>query len=445
MSVAKYATREDSHVIDIGAVAALDDRVVGPQHKGLPREAWGQTARDYLRTEPTLDRLSTPLLTVDRAALEANVSVMADWARSAGVGLAPHGKTTMAPQVWARQLDAGAWGITLATPWQVQLARSFGVGRIMLANAIVDPTALVWLAAELDADPSFEFFSWADSVQTVELMDRGLASTPNGRPVKVIVELGQAGGRTGARSIESARAVAEAINRSARLALAGVGGYEGALSHDRESTGLTAVRNYLDRLGRLHQQIAAEGLYGTDAIVTAGGSAYQDVVVDALASLADERGENGPRTSVVVRSGAYVIHDDGFYAGISPLIPGRAERPLRSAMHGWARTVSRPEPELALLDAGKRDLPFDEGLPVPQRIVGADAGVLDKAEVTALNDQHAFLRLPGAHADDVPVGTVVRLGLSHPCTAFDKWRLIPVVDDADAANPRIVDLIHTFF
>ena len=227
--------------------------------------------------------------------------------------------------------------------------------------------------------------------------------------------------------------------------MAGVGGYEGALSHDREPAGLETVRTYLDQLGRLHREIAAEGLYAGDAIVTAGGSAYQDVVVEQLANIADEQAERGVRTSVVVRSGAYVIHDDGFYAGISPLIPGRAQRPLRSAMHGWARTVSRPEPELALLDAGKRDLPFDEGLPVPQRITGADSGVLDKAEVTALNDQHAFLSLPGSGADDVPVGTMVRLGLSHPCTAFDKWRLIPVVDDADAANPRIVDLIHTFF
>lgn len=424
--------------MDTNAVAALDDQVLGPQHKGFPQEAWGKTVRGFLAGEPRLDRLSTPLLTVERAALESNVAVMAEWARSSGVGLAPHGKTTMAPQIWSRQLDAGAWGITLATPWQVQVARSFGVGRIMLANAVVDPVALRWLAGELDADPSFEFFSWADSVQIVELMDRVLASTPNGRPVNVIVELGGPSGRTGARTAESARAVAEAIHRSARLTLAGVGGYEGALSHDREPAGLSAIRNYLDRMGRLHLQIAADGLYGADAIVTAGGSAYQDVVVEHLAPLAAESG-----TSVVLRSGAYVIHDDGFYAGISPLTPARVQRPLRSAMHGWARTVSRPEPELALLDAGKRDLPFDEGMPVPQRVSGT--GTLGKSEVTALNDQHAFLRLSGGTVDDVPVGTVVRLGLSHPCTAFDKWRLIPVIDDADAANPRIVELIHTFF
>jgi D-serine deaminase-like pyridoxal phosphate-dependent protein len=425
-------------VIDDAAVAALDDRVLGPQHKGLPAAAWGTTAREFLRTAPSLDQMSTPVLTVDRSAMETNIGVMADWAKSAGVLLAPHGKTTMAPQVWAKQLTAGAWGITLATPWQVQLARSFGVGRIMLANTIVDPSALAWLAAELDRDPSFEFFSWVDGVQTVELMDRLLRSSPGERSVNVVVELGAPHGRTGARTLESARDVAAAVANSARLALAGVGGYEGALGHDRKPASLDTVRGYLDQLGLLHRQLADDGRYGTGTLITVGGSAYQDLVVERLAHLADERGEHGVPTSVVLRSGAYVIHDDGFYARISPLIAGLIERPLRSAMHGWARVVSRPEPELALLDAGKRDLPFDEGLPIPQRIAGA-------AEITALNDQHAFLRLPTGSADDVSVGAIVRLGLSHPCTAFDKWRLIPVVDDADAAEPRIVDLIHTFF
>lgn len=433
-------------MIDRQTVAALDDRVLGPQHKALPAAAWGSTVREFLDTKPALDDMSTPLLTVDRAALAANVAVMADWATASGVGLAPHGKTTMAPQVWAQQLEAGAWGITLATPWQVQLARSFGVGRIMLANSLVDPSGLAWVAAELDHDPSFEFVCWADGVQTVELMEDRLSSVAGDRPVGVIVELGAPHGRTGARTLEAARAVASAIDKSSRLVLAGVGGYEGALSHDRQPAGLDIVRHYLDELATLHRTIAADGLYGAGpAMITAGGSAYPDLVVEHLGHLADHD-HRGGATSVILRSGAYAIHDDGFYAGISPLADGRASPSLRSAMHGWARTISRPEAELALLDAGKRDLPFDEGLPVPQRTTNSDAdGLPHAAAVTALNDQHAFLRLPGAGAGDLPVGTVVRLGLSHPCTAFDKWRLIPVVDDAGALHPRVVDLIHTFF
>ncbi|MEU2177333.1 amino acid deaminase [Nocardia sp. NPDC019219] len=430
--------------IDEAAVAALADRRIGPEHKGMSPAFWGRTVREFRGAAPALDELETPVLTVDRAALSANIAVMADWVRAAGVRLAPHGKTTMAPQVWAEQLAAGSWGITLATIWQTQVARSFGVARVLLANALVDPVGLRWVAAESARDPSFEFLCWADSVETVALMDAHLRSAPDAKPIRVLVELGGAHGRTGARTVEQAHAVAAAIDAAARLTLAGVGGYEGALAHDRTAAGVRAVRDYLGELARLHRELLAAGRYRGPAVVTAGGSAYPELALEYLAPLSDEQGRQGVATTVVLRSGAYVIHDDGFYASMSPLADPECARPLRSAMHGWARALSRPEPGLVLLDAGKRDLPFDEGLPIPQRVAGPHGGApAPDATVSALNDQHAFLRLP----DDaeLPLGSVVRLGLSHPCTAFDKWRLIPVIDDADAPTPRVVDLLHTFF
>lgn len=556
-----------------GDLSAFADTMLGPQHKSLPPAAWGLTVREYLATAPHLDDLQTPVLTMDRAALDSNRAVMADWAAAAGVQLAPHGKTTMSPQLWREQLDAGSWGITLATGWQAQVGRSFGLNRIMLANALLDPAGIRWAAAELAAEPTFELYSWVDGVASVREMERHLESAPEGVRLSVIVELGGSHGRTGARGLAAAHEIADAVHKSPRLVLAGVGGYEGALAHDRTPEGLTAVRQYLDELAILHRELAAAGRYddflaspgdrvapgpqgdaaasgrdsavpesisaesrpspdvargfagesggaaadatgaysvagaaragvsdepgravradgrgadGADdpatgtrnrtacrdvdlaagradaaqvrdghvhrgsvrrsAIVTAGGSAYPDLVVERLGALADEAGVHGVPTTVVLRSGAYLVHDDGFYSGISPLAQGVAARPLRSAMHGWARSVSRPETELALLDAGKRDLPFDEGLPVPQLVAGPVAKELPVgAHVSALNDQHAFLRLPGGEDGDVPVGSVVRLGLSHPCTAFDKWRLIPVIDDAGAERPRVIDFLHTFF
>lgn len=427
--------------IDAVQVAALSDRVLGPEYKSLPSSAWGRSAREFLDAAPYLDDLQTPALTVERVAVDGNLRVMAEWAEAAGVRLAPHGKTTMSPQLWARQFDAGAWGLTLATVWQMQVARSFGVRRVLVANEVVDPVGLRWLAGELARDPDFECYCWVDGVETVVTMERHLADAPPGVRLGVLVELGRPGGRTGARGVAAALEVAAAVRRSPRLELAGVGGYEGALAHDRTDAAVTVVREYIADLVRLHRELAPG--YERPAILTAGGSAYPDLVVDGLAGLADERGARGPATTVVLRSGCYLIHDDGFYSGISPLV-GTA-RPLRSAMHGWARVVSRPEPDLALLDAGKRDLPYDLGLPSPQRLLrGRDREAMPHtAHITALNDQHAFLRLP---ADTpAPVGSVVRLGLSHPCTAFDKWRLIPMVDDADAERPRIVDLLHTFF
>jgi D-serine deaminase-like pyridoxal phosphate-dependent protein len=59
--------------------------------------------------------------------------------------------------------------------------------------------------------------------------------------------------------------------------------------------------------------------------------------------------------------------------------------------------------------------------------------------VTSVNDQHLFLSVSPEVV--LEVGDVVRLGLSHPCTVFDKWQLLPVVDD----DGIVVDLVRTFF
>ncbi|MFC5664203.1 amino acid deaminase [Kitasatospora misakiensis] len=425
--------------IDAGAVAALADEVLDWRFKALPPAAAGLTVRQYLATGPTLADLGTPLLTLDAGALDHNLRTMARWCADAGLALVPHGKTTMAPALWQAQLAAGSHGITLANLPQLRVARAFGVRRVLLANSLLDPAGLRWLAGELADDPDFAFLCWVDSVESVRLMDEALRAASAERPVEVLVELGGPGGRTGARTVDAAVEIADAVRRAPTLRLAGIGGYEGALAHDATEGGLGTVRGYLRSLAELHGRLAGRYAEGAAPVVTAGGSAYFDLVAEELGAL--------PDAFVVLRSGAYLAHDDGFYRGISPLARGGGGAAagggvLRAALHGWARVVSRPEPQLALLDAGKRDLPFDEGLPEPQSVRGGAELTGTAARITALNDQHAFLRDAG---DLAPVGAVVRLGISHPCTAFDKWTLIPVLDDASAAEPKVTGLVRTFF
>ena len=402
----------------------------GPFAKSVP--ALTGTVDEWLATGPRASGLATPVLTLDHAALLANAERMAGWCADRGLDLAPHGKTTMAPELWDLQLRTGSCGITVATPWQLTVAVEFGVRWIQLANALVDPRGLRAVAAARDADPGLEVVSWVDSVETVAAMEAGVGRPE--RPLTVLVELGAPGGRTGARSVAEAEKVAAAVVASPVLRLGGVGGYEGALAHDPSPDSLATVRAYLDDMAELHRRMLPAYETG-EVVVTAGGSAYFDQVATALAGLGDDR------TRVVLRSGAYLVHDDGFYRGISPLAREDGE-PLRSAMHVWARVVSTPEPGLALLDAGKRDVPFDEGLPEPQLLaddLGAPARTLD-GEITAVNDQHAFLRT----GEPVRIGQVVRLGLSHPCTAFDKWRWIPLLDGEDP-DPRVTGLVRTYF
>lgn len=397
--------------------------VLSVRHKSVPAEFWGRAAADVAAERHPLTDFSTPLLTFDRAASDHNVATLMAWARERGLELAPHGKTTMAPVLWQRLLDAGAWGLTVATPWQAQVARAAGVSRILLANQVVDPAGIAWLASEMDAGA--EIASWVDSIEGVRL----LAESAGTRPLDVLVELGAPGGRTGARGTEAALAVAREVLAAPRLRLRGVAGYEGSYGADRGAATIARVRSFLSEVRELAETLLSWDALA-DPIVSAGGSAFFELVAEELAPLASSRGRD---VNVVLRSGAFQAHDDVFYDGISPFADSELE--FRPALAVWTRVVSRPEPTLALLDAGKRDLPVDLGMPVVDGHPGA--------VVTGVNDQHSYLSLPGDST--LAVGDVVRLGISHPCTAFDKWRLIAEVDSADAGVPVVVSFVETFF
>ena len=357
-------------------------------------------------------RLLLPAMVLHASALEHNIAAMAAYCAERGLLLAPHGKTTMAPQIFAAQLDAGAWGMTAATAGQAQVMRAFGVGRIVIANELVDPGALQWAARELDVDPAFELLALADSVAGVARMDRLLGEAGAGRPLDVLVELGVAGRRAGARTVEGGRAVAEAVAHARHLRLAGIECFEGVVGAAREADAV------IERCAALAADLD-EVFEAETVTLSAGGSVY----FDRLGPLAAVQLSRPVR--VVARSGCYVTHDHGLYADGSPL-----RGALRPALELWAGVLSRPEPDLAIVGAGRRDAPFDAGLPVPLRVGGW--------ETTELNDQHAFLRGGG---DPLEVGDLVGFGISHPCTAFDKWRVIPVVDDA----LRVTGAVRTFF
>lgn len=395
---------------------------LGPQHKSIPPRLWGQTAAEACAGGIRVTDLATPLLVIDEAAVDHNTATMQRWMSSRGVAWAPHGKTTMSPELWRRALDAGAWGITVATGWQALVAHDAGVPQALIANEVADPVALAALA---ETAPHTVFF--VDSAETIARASRAAADA--GVQLGVIVDLGGLGGRAGVRGRDEALALATAVADDPHLALRGVGGYEGALAHDREPESLAAVRAWLHEVVALYRD-AAELFAGERPIVTASGSLYFDVVAEELAPLAEE-------ATVLLRPGAVQTHDSGLYRELSPLA-GTAEE-LRPAIHVWAHVIARPEPGLAILDAGRRDVPYDQHLPVVDR-VGADA--VTPLPVAAVDDQHAYVRADGLTLE---VGDRVRLALSHPCTAFDKWRLIPVVADGAAPDAAVSGFVTTLF
>ncbi|MFD5506301.1 amino acid deaminase [Streptomyces sp. NPDC127051] len=422
------------------AVRRLADEPVDHRFKGLPPDAEranltvGQLAAE--KRDLYSGGFTTPVLTLDAEALEHNLTALGTYAARHGLAFAPHGKTCMAPQLFRRQLDHGAWGITAAVPHQARVYRAFGIQRIFLANELVDPAALRWVAAELAADPGFRFVCYVDSVRGVQLMDRALQGQP--QVVDVVVELGAGeGARTGARTDEDCRAVADAVAEAAGLRLVGIAGYEAEVpGADPES-----VHAYLRRLTALAVEFDRAGRFAADLdeiVVSAGGSAWFDAVADVFAELP----ELSRPVLRLLRSGAYVSHDHGWYTRLTPFNRVPEEGGLRPAFRLWTQVVSRPSPTQAFVNAGKRDIAYDLGLPEAELVRDALTGEERPAtgvRVVKLSDQHAWLETDAA--DDVNVGDWVALGMSHPCTIFEKWPLIPVVE----ADGTVTDYVRTFF
>jgi D-serine deaminase-like pyridoxal phosphate-dependent protein len=424
------------------AIAALRDQPIAATEKGFScMPANGPVTSASLGSQrPPLfgGGFAMPLLVLRESALAHNIAAMAAYCEAAGVMLAPHGKTTMAPQLMARQLAAGAWAVTAATIGQVRVYREFGIPRVVLANELTDPAGIGWLARELVADPGFDCYLYVDSLDGVALLDSGLRAGGAGRPVPVLVELGYPGGRTGCRDIGEAIAVAEAAAGAPTLRVAGAAGFEGLIGHDREAQTLAEITRYCRALRSLGEQLAPAA--AGPVILSAGGSSFFDVVVRELTG----GWTAGQAPLVVLRSGVYVAFDHGVYARTAPGSGGAGPAPepvLEPALELWAHVLSRPEPGLALACAGRRDVGFDAGLPVPLRFRKPGGQLVPAAgsHVTGLDDQHAYLRL--APGTDLAPGDLVCLGISHPCTTFDKWRVIPVVDD----GYHIIDAVHTFF
>ncbi|MFD9460972.1 amino acid deaminase [Streptomyces sp. NPDC060027] len=416
-------------------LAALAADRVDHRFKGLPPDADGLSVGELAAQRRNLftDGFTTPVLALSAERLTHNLELMETYATRHGLAFAPHGKTSMAPQLFWRQIERGAWGITLAVPHQVRVAREFGIDRIFLANELVDAAALRWIATELARDPGFRFVCYVDSVRGVELMDAALRGSA--RPVDVVVELAAGeGARTGVRTEAQCAAVADAVAATATLRLVGVAGYEGEVPDADPGR----VHAWLRRLTALAVEFDGSGRFkGLDeVVVSAGGSAWFDAVADVFAEI--------PELSLPVlkllRSGAYVSHDGGHYRKLTPFARVPEEGALHPAFRLWSQVVSRPSAEQAFSNAGKRDAAHDLDLPFAQ-VVRRDGAERPAAgiEVSGLSDQHAWLRT--APEADLEVGDWLGMGLSHPCTSFDKWQLIPLVE----ADGTVVDYIRTFF
>jgi D-serine dehydratase len=368
-----------------------------------------------------LDVEPMPVAVLKDAELRNNIRVFSQYCGSRGVVLAPHVKTTMSREIFEMQRDAGAWAATVANVPQARTARAWGVERLVIASQVADAASMRWIVEQIEAAGELEIYIWIDSAEGLELATSVHEDAGATRPLRALVEIGHLGGRTGCRTTEEARELALRVARAERILLCGVSGFEGTITAESPDATRTAVKAFLKMMREVFDSLcAAEAFEQDPPLLSAGGSAYFDVVTQVFS------GASSAQT--LLRSGCYVTHDCGVYDELSPL--GGNSGTLQAALEVWGSVLSVPEPSLALVGIGKRDASHDAGLPVPRKwkrrnsdLEGIPAGV----RIFALNDQHAYVRDP---SERLAVGDLVGCCISHPCTTFDKWRTLYVVDDA---------------
>jgi D-serine dehydratase len=369
-----------------------------------------------------------PVAVLKRSALNNNLRVMQDYIERAGVKLAPHAKTTLCPEIFARQLNHGCWGLSVATMTQFKLCHDLGVERIILANQLVGGPEIAGCAYLSAQTPNRAHYVLIDSIAAATQISEGFSRVAGAPPAKVLIEMGVTDGRCGVRSLEEGLTLARTVRALPHIELHGVEAYEGLFAgatYDAE-----VVSNYLECVLQFYKGLLAEGLFADpqQIIVSAGGSAYYDLVAAVLA-------DKSTGVVPILRSGCYVTHDSGFYRRLLQRMEhrsavGPAPR-LVPALEVWSRVISRPQPDQAIVILGKRDISYDIDLPMPRwwfRDGHQDAPRANNDfAVTKLNDQHAYLTVP-AHAD-LAVGDLLGFEVSHPCTTFDKWSLLLEVED----------------
>lgn len=422
---------------------------VDASFKGFPSHANPMSIMDIKKQNWNLlkNDIPFPAAILLNDALKNNSTFMKNFLNNAGVSFSPHGKTTMSPQLFKRQLDDGAWGITVATYQQFYICWRSGIRNILMANQLIDYAAIHAIFNILKENTNINFYCLIDSVAGCEILQKAAQSLQFTQQIKVLLELGYKGGRTGCRSIDEAFNVAKKISETPLLQLAGIECYEGIINTGNSDRDVLTIKTLLKNVVNFATLCDENQLFSAadEILLTGGGSSYFDLVVDSFNCLSFSK-----PTRVIIRSGCYLTHDSKFYDGLFHHLTERSsnnklsKKPLKAALEIWSVVQSRPEPTLAILSFGKRDVSYDIDLPIPIKWFDSTKHTLPEKvgenwKILKLNDQHAYLQI--SEEDAVAVGDLVGCGISHPCTTFDKWKLLYIVDDSYG----VIDAVKTYF
>lgn len=375
--------------------------------------------------------ISFPAAVINQKLLVNNAQWMQTFSQRSKVKLAPHGKTTMSPELFNLQLQHGSWGISLATIPQVVTAYKSGIKHIILANQLIGRRHFE-IIAELLSVGDLEFYCFVDSIENAKSL--GQYFSDKNIKLNVLLEIGVVGGRCGWRDNDKIMQLCDVISQYQGLQIRGVSFYEGVI-HGENAT--NEIIKFVKNIKKLCQSLHSHGVFSSgEVIITGAGSAWYDLVAEHLHDSSSDF-----EFTPIIRPGCYLIHDTGIYQDAQQAVLARSELAqnlsvestgeLMSSLTIWAYVYSIPEPGLVIVGMGKRDVAFDAGLPIPTLHYRPGTTIPVEADsqwqLVNIMDQHCMMKTP--EDADLSPGDLISFSTSHPCLTIDKWRFIGLIDD----------------
>jgi len=339
--------------------------------------------------------LPSPSIVVDRTRLLENIRDMQAACTAHRVELRPHIKTHKMVAVAREQLAAGAKGLTCAKIGEAEAMLPSGVRSLFIAHSLVDLRQAPRLAALSERLDDLRV------AVTSELHFEALENLARhvGRRLAVMMAVDTGLGREGVRDDASAARLERRSTGNPHLELRGFYTHEGYFYGLNPEEHHTRIASMLDRLCNLRDQIdPALALWPGCSVSAKRVAATSDGRIQA------------------VRPGAYPFGDLALSRG------SRVMSAAAQALHVLATVVDKPEPGLALIDAGSKTFSSDR---TPDGIHAMPADGRDFA-VVRLNEEHGYVRGPAT--DSLTIGERILLVPAHVCTVINLTDTVAVTE-----------------
>ena len=338
-------------------------------------------------TDPAL--IPTPAVIVDGDVLDRNIARMGSVLSARGVALRPHVKTHKVPEIAAKQLAAGAVGITVATVGEAEVFAGSGVTDIFIAYPLWVDKAKAGRLRRLATTTRITV--GVDSLAGAEAMGRGLGSDA-GR-ILVSVEIDSGHHRSGVAPADAADIAHGAAQ--AGLSVVGVFTFPGHSYAPGQAP--AAARDEDAALREAAAQLEAAGF----PMAHISGGSTPTALLD------------GPTAATELRPGVYVFGDAQQWE-LGRCRPEDIALTVASTVVSHQRTDSQ-QPGRFILDAGSKILGSDRA-----PWATGYGRLLDHpdARITALSEHHATVEWPRGQV--LPErGSRLRVVPNHVCLTMN--------------------------